>query len=60
MIESVLVADRGLAANRVVATCRRLGIKTVALGLSADLAERRERTGADDVVLLHDLAEAQD
>ncbi|MEP6851948.1 MAG: biotin carboxylase N-terminal domain-containing protein [bacterium] len=60
MIESILVADRGPGAIRVVATCRRLGIKSVVLALSGDPTDRRDRAGADDVVLLHDHAETAD
>ncbi|MGI8881529.1 MAG: biotin carboxylase N-terminal domain-containing protein [Jatrophihabitans sp.] len=50
MIESVLAADGGLGALRVVRTCQRLGIKAVAL-TSADRVNKQARK-ADDVVLL--------
>lgn len=50
MIESVLAADGGLGALRVVRTCQRLGIKAVAL-TSAGQVNKQARK-ADDVVLL--------
>jgi hypothetical protein len=49
MIESLLVADDGLGAVRVVAAAHRLGIKAVVLTATE---RRRDVRGADDVVLL--------
>ena len=46
LLESLLVADHGLGAARVLLTCRRLGIKSVLVGLSAEYAVRdHRRTG---------------
>jgi Biotin carboxylase, N-terminal domain len=50
-IESVLVAGRGPAACAVIATCTRLGIKTVAVHSEAERHARHVRL-ADDAVLL--------
>ncbi|WP_219414934.1 acetyl-CoA carboxylase biotin carboxylase subunit [Pseudonocardia nigra] len=51
MIESLLVANRGEIARRVIRTARALGVRTVALhaGVDADLPHVRE---ADEVVAL--------
>ena len=61
MLESLLVADHGLGAARVLVTCRRLGIKSVLAGLSAADAVGTDATHlADDVVLLADVSELAD
>ena len=62
MLESVLVADRGLGAARVLATCRRLGIKSVLVGLSEepDGFPTDAAPAADDQVLLADMDELAD
>jgi hypothetical protein len=63
MIESVLVADRGLGAARVLTTCRRLGIKAVLAGLSDDSGDDVATDAthlADDEVLLANVAELVD
>ena len=51
MLESVLVANRGEIARRIIATCRRLGIRSVAVysKADADLPFARE---ADEAVLI--------
>jgi acetyl-CoA/propionyl-CoA carboxylase, biotin carboxylase, biotin carboxyl carrier protein len=51
VFERVLVANRGEIARRVVATCRRLGIDTVAVCSDADLEAPHARE-ADQVVRL--------
>jgi len=51
MLESVLVANRGEIARRVIATARRLGIRTVAVYSEAD-AELPFAQEADEAVLL--------
>lgn len=69
MIESLLVADVGVIAARVIEGCRRLGIKSTAVGLTQISANAVDSRGqpvgaahrsADDVVLLADLAELYD
>ena len=50
-IESVLVAGRGPAACAVIASCARLGIKSVAVHSEAERSARHVRL-ADDAVLL--------
>jgi acetyl-CoA carboxylase, biotin carboxylase subunit len=51
MLESVLVANRGEIASRIIRTCRRLGIRTVAVYSQAD-AELPFVTAADEAVQL--------
>ena len=61
MLESLLVADHGLGAARVLLTCRRLGIKSVLAGLSAEDAAGTDASHvADDEVLLAGVAELSD
>jgi hypothetical protein len=61
VLESLLVADHGLGAARVLLTCRRLGIKSVLAGLSTqDEAGTDASHLADDEVLLADAAELSD
>ena len=61
MLESLLVADHGLGAARVLLTCRRLGIKSVLAGLSTgDAAGTDAGHLADDQVLLADDTELSD
>ncbi len=61
MLESLLVADHGLGAARVLVTCRRLGIKSVLAGLSTEDAAGTDASHlADDEVLLADAAELSD
>src|SRR5690606_32216663 len=43
MFETVLIANRGEIACRVIATCRRLGIRTVAVHSDADAGARHVR-----------------
>lgn len=69
MIESLLIADVGVVAARVVEGCRRLGVKSVAVRLSQLPSDGVDGHGqpvgaadrlADDVVLLADLNELRD
>ncbi|MGH3736218.1 MAG: acetyl-CoA carboxylase biotin carboxylase subunit [Micromonosporaceae bacterium] len=58
MIESLLVANRGEIASRVIRTARRLGIRTVAVHSEAD-AGLPYVTQADEAVLIGPAAPAQ-
>ena len=69
MIESLLVADVGVIATRIIADCRRLGVKSIGVRLSKVAVDAVDGRGqpvgaperlADDVVLLADLAELHD
>lgn len=69
MIESLLIADVGVIAARVIEGCRRLGVKSTAVRLTQISADALDSRGqpvgaadrlADDVVLLADLAELYD
>lgn len=51
MFESVLVADRGLVACRVIRTCHRLGVRAVAVHSAADRNAMHARV-ADEAFLL--------
>jgi len=51
VFDTVLVADRGLVACRVVRTCQRLGARTVTVHAAADAARRHSRR-ADESLLL--------
>ncbi|MEN1729032.1 MAG: biotin carboxylase N-terminal domain-containing protein, partial [Pseudomonadota bacterium] len=51
MFKSVLIANRGEIACRVIETCRRLGIRTVAVYSDADASARHIRM-ADEAIRL--------
>lgn len=51
MFETVLVADRGLLAVRVMDSCRRLGIKTVTCVLAGDEDARHARVADESIPL---------
>ena len=58
MFRSILIANRGEIACRIIATCRRLGIHTVAVYSEADANARHVRL-ADQAVLIGPAAAAQ-
>ncbi|QAA94609.1 ATP-binding protein [Pollutimonas thiosulfatoxidans] len=53
MFESVLIANRGEIACRVIRTCRRLGIRSIAVYSTADASARHVRE-ADEAVCIGD------